>query len=192
MSNFITCPQCGAANIASAIYCIECSHRLAPSLYTPEKKPYPELEEKLEQLANSTGFIIVASGDYYVQFINNLHDKELYIEAVSEYYLPQVGNKDEAFKPLGYVRESDTNYYKRLPHALFSPSKMVEELQSIFDGIYKVPFALHKVDYYVDGLKGNKTNIPMKKSKAVSIIFSVIALLVMLILGFIIFRLFLS
>jgi hypothetical protein len=99
---------------------------------------------------------IISINNYYVQFmlpgssdterLKN-RNQQLYLEAVSDMYLPELGNKDYEFKKLGFTINRgvpvEENYHKCFSLSEYSIDQIIQEIVIIFETIYNV-----KIDSY--------------------------------------------
>lgn len=160
------CGQCGTENPKKSNFCHKCGHKLIHTagltdVHEPEfssnSDDYPDIKEALQSLVNSNGFIIVSIGDYYVQFANDLTKRELYFEAVSNVFIPSIGNKDKEFKQLGLSIDPNTNYFKYISHGDFSVNEIVEEIKTVFEKIYHINLSSYKIETDFDDVPLTQT-----------------------------------
>lgn len=154
MEDTIFCGQCGTENPKENNFCFKCGHKLVHTtdgLTLTETKSaksfdYLDIKETLQRLIKTNGFSIISIGDFYVQFSNNLSEQQLHFEAVSNVFLPSVGNKDREFNQHSFTRDNDSNYYKFISHTDFSADQTVQEIKTIFETIYHINFVSYKIE----------------------------------------------
>lgn len=124
------------------------SGKLAYGPPPTEYKAYKDIEYALRLVIESKlDFVTVAVHDYYVQFCLS-GNQLLLFEAVSELYIADMGDKDEKFKQLGFVRDRNGgsgNYEKHIPLSTVSTTLIAKEIEAIFTTMYNMPF----VDYEI-------------------------------------------
>lgn len=149
------CAQCGTKVPSDSKFCHKCGEKLILNndltnqniKVEPEIEiEYPELEELLEKLMKHQGFVVIHIGDYFVQLLNDFPNHQIYIEAVSNNYLPSVGNKTNEFKLIGFSISPLSNYHKNVEYADFSANKTIREIKNIFEEIYEIDFSSHKIE----------------------------------------------
>lgn len=143
MATKIHCPNCGAENIPSGIFCFECGAPLISKKNNPSVHDIihePELEKLFTSLLDSNGYTIISVDKYYVQFLNDAESEMVYFEAVSNAHLPFMKIYEQDFFHLGFQRQAKTNFYKHIAHEDFDISKIMQEIKFIFEKIYKVEF----------------------------------------------------
>jgi hypothetical protein len=153
MENKIFCGQCGTANPFESNFCYSCGQKLVKAysnLGSNEPKreigsEFNDVQVLLQKLLRSNGFFTITIDDYYVQFSNNLEEQILFCDAVSENYLPTLGDKQKEFKKIGYKLEPGSNYIKILPHDDFDMYTVIDEVKTIFENIYKIKFAKYEM-----------------------------------------------
>lgn len=90
-------------------------------------------------------YFIVESDGYYIQFTTCDRQDEIYIEAVSEQFMPQVAGSKPKFTKLGYTlpRQDVESYNYRKTVELndkTNADSLVAEFKHIFEDIYGVSF----------------------------------------------------
>lgn len=89
------------------------------------------------------GSAIISIGDLYVQFYAN-DENTLVVEAVSDFYVPRIGNKDKEFKKMGFTIDQTSNYTREYPTK--DLPLIIKDIVLIFENIYKINFIDYKID----------------------------------------------
>lgn len=109
-----------------------------------EQINYPDIKSIIQKVINyaPNGSAVISIGDYYVQFFCDDNDT-LIFEAVSDFYVPRIGNKDKDFKKMGF-RKIDKNYSKK--YSTNNMTLIIQDIIEIFEKIYKVNFFNYIID----------------------------------------------
>lgn len=87
-------------------------------------------------------FVIIESGEYYVQFAPCDEVGKIYIEAISEQFYPALKGVKPQFKKLGYTLPRQDaecyNYNKNVE--VKDINMLIDEFKYIFENIYKTSF----------------------------------------------------
>lgn len=106
---------------------------------------YPDIKSIIQKVINYTpnGSAIISIGDLYVQFYAN-DENTLVVEAVSDFYVPRIGNKDKEFKKMGFTIDQTSNYTREYPTK--DLPLIIKDIVLIFENIYKINFIDYKID----------------------------------------------
>ena len=87
-------------------------------------------------------FVSIDNGDYFIQFTPCDEVGRVYIEAVSEQFLPALDGVKPQFKKLGYTlpRQDAADYNYNKDVEVSDVDKLIEEFKYIFENIYKTSF----------------------------------------------------
>ena len=109
-----------------------------------EQINYPDIKSIIQKVINyaPNGEAIISIGDLYVQFFCYDNDT-LIFEAVSDFYVPRIGNKDKEFKKMGF-RKVDNNFSKE--YSTNNITLIINDIVEIFENIYKVNFFNYIID----------------------------------------------
>lgn len=93
---------------------------------------------------NHCGFAVVSIEDYYVQFY--VDGDTLFMEAVSNCYNSNVGDKDKEFRRIGFTidRRYKDNYHNSYDKD--DVQSVLKDMVMIFEFIYGVPFESYRVE----------------------------------------------
>lgn len=109
---------------------------------------YPDIKSIIQKVINYTpdGSAIISIGDLYVQFYA-YDENTLVVEAVSDFYVPRIGNKGKEFKKMGFTidQTSDIRNYTREYPTKDLPL-IIKDIVVIFENIYKINFIDYKIN----------------------------------------------
>ncbi len=152
--NNINCPSCNTVLTISGeikknelIQCPKCEVAINIPLVTKSRniEKYSDIYEAINNLKVKTGFFIISINDYYVQFSNSLNNQELYCEAVSHFYLPQLVDLTSQFQSLSFALEQNSNYNKNIDIMTVSTKDIISEIEKIFLELYGIPFENYQI-----------------------------------------------
>ncbi len=145
----IQCPKCEVA--------IKNPFFLKNTLKNKAEKDnkYIDIKNALNDLINGGEFLIISINDFYVQFMSV--NQELYCEAVSEKFLPSLGDKKEEFQKISFTIE-DGNYFKYFDLNTITIDNVIEIVEKIFVELYKIPFVNYQIQLKPVDVADNDTD----------------------------------
>jgi hypothetical protein len=155
MTKEILCGSCGNNNPEKNKFCFNCGFILdndntlkQNEKITPDSD-FKDIEKLLNDLIQFGGFITIEQDDFFVQFVTT-EGTEIMFEAVSQFYLNKVGNKDKEFQVLGFKYQISENYGKYINSNLIGTREIIDEIENIFINIYGISLTNYSFNYEIN------------------------------------------